>query len=200
MKKSSKWMLIFSLVSLFMLASWGGAGEKTSKAKLLHFGNMGGLLPTLKQSDLPDHESEAAELIFKLCGQCHNSPGPGLHTVKEWETVFWRMYWRMHMMNAQFDHFMVPTFGEGELMFMYLKQNAMRPATLNKVDMEQPGAKEYVTYCSQCHQLPDPQMHTKGEWPKVTARMAKHMGSMAKNLADQATLTTINGYLQANAR
>lgn len=193
-------MLIFSLVNLCMLASGVGAEEKANKAKLLHFGNMGGLMPNLKQSDLPDPESEAAELVFKLCGQCHNPPGPGLHTIKEWETVFWRMYWRMHLMNAQFEHFMVPTYAEGELMFVYLKKFAMRPATVSKVDMEKPGAKEYTTYCSQCHQLPDPQMHTSEEWPKVTSRMAKHMNTMSKNLANQATLTAINGYLQANGR
>ena len=38
-------------------------------------------------------------------------------------------------------------------------------------DRESPGAKLTTTYCSQCHNLPSPLMHSAEEWPPVAGRM-----------------------------
>lgn len=38
-------------------------------------------------------------------------------------------------------------------------------------DPESPGAKLTTTYCSQCHNLPSPLMHSAEEWPLVAERM-----------------------------
>ncbi len=41
------------------------------------------------------------------------------------------------------------------------------------------GAKLLVRYCSQCHNLPSPAMHTAEEWPSVTGRMFARMSMMS---------------------
>jgi mono/diheme cytochrome c family protein len=42
-----------------------------------------------------------------------------------------------------------------------------------------PGARLLAQYCSQCHNLPSPAMHTAEEWPMVEARMFSRMQMMA---------------------
>lgn len=42
-------------------------------------------------------------------------------------------------------------------------------------DAESPGAKALGLYCSQCHDLPPPAMHSEKEWPTVLKRMRDHM-------------------------
>ncbi len=48
-------------------------------------------------------------------------------------------------------------------------------------ERESPGAQLLQTYCTQCHGLPAPGLHTAEEWPAVVARMnrrMRHMGHM----------------------
>jgi cytochrome c2 len=40
------------------------------------------------------------------------------------------------------------------------------------------GASLLVRYCSQCHKLPGPGMHTEEEWPAVVERMNRRMQMM----------------------
>jgi cytochrome c5 len=54
----------------------------------------------------------------------------------------------------------------------------VKPETLPEPDT--PGAKLFVRYCSQCHNLPSPSMHTAEEWPAITARMIDRMKRMAQ--------------------
>ena len=178
--------LFSSLCYLSMLFFLGtslqaSAEEKNQvKQEFLHFGNMGGLLPTLATDDLPEPDSNGAKMIYYFCGQCHNVPGPGMHTEKEWNHVFWKMYWRMHLMKAQFTSFKVPKYDEGQIMFDYLKKNAMLSIKSSEVDADSLGAKEYMRTCMQCHNLPNPKLHKKTEWPAVVKRMQRHMKSMGK--------------------
>lgn len=44
---------------------------------------------------------------------------------------------------------------------------------------ESPGAKLLARYCTQCHNLPAPAMHTAEEWPAVAARMFNRMTVMS---------------------
>ncbi len=59
---------------------------------------------------------------------------------------------------------------------------AMDPALLPDADSE--GARLLKSYCTQCHGLPGPGLHTAQEWPAVVARMESrmrhtgHMGMM----------------------
>lgn len=52
------------------------------------------------------------------------------------------------------------------------------PTGLHPADLPDPegrGAKLMGMYCVQCHELPDPHMHTPTEWVAVLARMDQHM-------------------------
>lgn len=61
---------------------------------------MGDVLPpVIDQSLLPDPQSEGAKLLSHVCSQCHNFPGPGMHTASEWSAVVARMYRREQMMT-----------------------------------------------------------------------------------------------------
>ena len=44
---------------------------------------------------------------------------------------------------------------------------------------DSPGAKLLNRYCTRCHNLPSPLMHTAEEWPMVEARMISRMQMMA---------------------
>jgi len=45
--------------------------------------------------ELPESESEAAQLFRHYCGQCHKPPAPTAHTANEWPGVVARM--KRHM-------------------------------------------------------------------------------------------------------
>ena len=49
----------------------------------------------------------------------------------------------------------------------------------NLPDSDSPGAKLLARYCTQCHNLPAPAMHTAEEWPAVEARMFNRMTMMS---------------------
>ncbi|MBI3606340.1 MAG: cytochrome c [Nitrospirae bacterium] len=46
-------------------------------------------------------------------------------------------------------------------------------------DPNSPGATLLIRYCTQCHNLPAPAMHTAEEWPAVEARMFNRMAMMS---------------------
>lgn len=46
-------------------------------------------------------------------------------------------------------------------------------------DSESKGAKLLVRYCTQCHNLPSPAMHTSAEWPDVSQRMFTRLTMMS---------------------
>ncbi len=47
-------------------------------------------------------------------------------------------------------------------------------------DPESSGAKLLSQYCSQCHRVPSPRLHTDQEWPDVLARMISRMEGMGR--------------------
>ncbi len=53
----------------------------------------------------------------------------------------------------------------------------IKPADLPKPDS--PGAKLLNRYCTRCHNLPSPLMHTAEEWPDVEGRMIGRMEMMS---------------------
>ncbi len=52
--------------------------------------------------------------------------------------------------------------------------------TANLPDPHSQGALLLARYCTQCHDLPPPALHTSGEWPKVFARMNRRMKMMSQ--------------------
>lgn len=64
-------------------------------------------------------------------------------------------------------------------------------------------AKLLSKYCTQCHDLPAPGMHTKGEWPVVMHRMTQYMDTMHvfHNIKPSyEELKAIQSYLEQHAQ
>ncbi len=57
------------------------------------------------------------------------------------------------------------------------------PPGIDAADLPDPqsqGALLLTRYCTQCHDLPPPALHTSDEWPKVFARMDRRMTMMSR--------------------
>jgi len=63
----------------------------------------------------------------------------------------------------------------------------------------QQGYREAKITCSQCHALPDPDQHSRSEWPNVIARMEEHIKTYHKILPDEDTLKSIVDYYVGNS-
>lgn len=193
-----------AIILICTLSLLWGVAEASSKVKevtegkreFLHFGNMGGLMPDLELADLPDSSGAEANMLFNYCSQCHNAPGPGMRTAKQWATIYWDMYWRMHMMNAQFDNFMVLNYNDSKLLFQYLQKHALKSIRSNQVKPHLDGMQEYQRTCMQCHDLPDPEAYPNGQWDSLVVRMRRHMESMGKVVPDHEQITRIILYLK----
>jgi mono/diheme cytochrome c family protein len=69
----------------------------------------------------------------------------------------------------------------GEMM-QQMMPDLVPPGVLNPEDLPDPksnGAQILVYYCTQCHNLPSPSMHTAEEWPAVADRMFLRMSRMS---------------------
>ena len=164
---------------------------------------MRNMLPLgINPASLPQPHSEGAELLQHYCTQCHDLPGPGLHTAAEWPAVVERMAARERMMS---EHDMLgiqaPSETELETLLAYLQQYAEIP--LNKAtakELDTPAGRAFSETCSQCHALPDPVQHSAAEWPAVVLRMKRHMVAMGKPVPARSTLDAIGTYLQKYAK
>jgi len=74
-------------------------------------------------------------------------------------------------------------------------------------DPDSEGARLLGQYCSQCHGVPGPGMHTASEWPTVVARMNRRMqmmsgGGMMMRIEapDDNELDILSAYLEKNAQ
>ena len=65
---------------------------------------------------------------------------------------------------------------------MQQMMGGMLPPGITPQDLPEPesrGATLLSTYCSQCHNLPSPRMHTAEDWPRVAGRMLMRERMMA---------------------
>jgi len=62
------------------------------------------------------------------------------------------------------------------------------------------GFQKAEKVCSQCHALPNPNLHTAEEWPGVIARMKVNMKNFHKTVPSATDLQSITAYYQANAK
>lgn len=198
--------LVFVAGLMVHLLLAGSAGAEEPKAtqgaearSFLHFGNMGGVLPTLDADDLPDQHAPGPRLMAKYCAQCHNLPAPGMHTVKEWSKIYWVMYWRMVQMKKNDSTFKAPDYNEGKIMFAYLTQYAMKAMRFGDVDVSNPEGRVFQRVCMQCHQLPSPTQYSKRDWRSIVKRMQGHMASMGKHIPRPDDITKIIHYLQSES-
>ncbi len=163
---------------------------------------MGDMLPPpMDPALLPDPDSDGAKLLQQFCTQCHNLPGPGLHTAAEWPAVVERMNRRMRMMGRHSMMMMggieTPTERELATIRDYLESHAQKPLTTRLLaDLQNKGGKAFGAFCSQCHVLPDPGWHTSAEWPAVVERMMEYMARMGKLVPDEETVRDIVDFLQ----
>ncbi|OJY58970.1 hypothetical protein [Thiobacillus sp. 0-1251] len=167
-------------------------------------GMMGGALPPgIDPARLPEPDSSGAHLLGQFCMQCHNLPGPGLHTAPEWPQVLGRMNMRMRMMGGMMGGMMgvaAPDPVQLEILLGYLQRHAQKPIDAAAYpDLDTPPGRAFGTTCMQCHALPDPKQHTAQEWPSVVARMRDHMTAMGKILPDETTTNEIVDFLQRHS-
>ncbi|MBH0210135.1 MAG: cytochrome c [Nitrospira sp.] len=65
---------------------------------------------------------------------------------------------------------------------MQQMMGGMLPPGITPQDLPEPesrGAKLLSRYCSQCHNLPSPRMHTAEDWPRIAGRMLSRERMMA---------------------
>lgn len=163
------------------------------------------LPPLMDPALLPDPDSGGARLLQQFCTQCHNLPGPGLHTAAEWPAVVERMNRRMRMMDRNSMMMMgrieTPTEQELATIRDYLEAHAQKPLTTRLLpDLQSKGGKAFSAVCSQCHVLPDPGRQTAAEWPAVVERMTGYMTAMGKPVPDEETVRDIVAFLQGHGR
>lgn len=170
---------------------------------------MGGLLPPgIDPALLPEPQSQDARLFARYCGQCHQLPGPGMHTAQEWPGVVESMNRRMQMMSGRrgmmgmmMGGIEVPDPSELQVLISYLQLHAQRPLDRSQYsDLDTPAGKAFQSTCSRCHALPDPKQHSQDEWSGVVARMKENMIAMGKTVPDEATFEEIVAFLQSHAR
>jgi len=63
-----------------------------------------------------------------------------------------------------------------------------------------PPQSLYLQTCSQCHAVPDPQRHTRSEWPAVVQRMQQHIAAGGFSRLTPAQRDSIVEYLEKHAR
>jgi len=171
---------------------------------------MGDVLPPgIDPKLLPDPGSRGARLLEQYCTQCHNLPGPGMHTAAEWPAVVNRMNGRMQMMSGGMMgggmmgggmmSVRAPSAKELDILLAYLQQHAQKPLTASYPDLDSPAGQAFRATCSQCHALPDPTQHTAADWPGVVGRMQRNMAVMGKTVPDAMTIKEIVGFLQHHA-
>lgn len=198
-------LLIIGVIGLSALSgmrlSTGGMMDRAGMKEMMK--NMMGtqLPPGLDPERLPDPRSGGAQLLARYCSQCHELPGPGLHTADEWSSVVDRMNRRMRMMGGMMHDIEAPKDDELRTLVTYLQQHAQVPIDRARyTDLSAPNGKLFEAICSQCHVLPDPRQHAANEWPGVVGRMTQNMKTMGKPLPDQATLETVIEFLQIHAK
>ncbi len=204
-------LLIIGIIGLSILpgmrmATGGmmGGGMMMDRAgmKEMMRGMMGDLLPPgINPEKLPDPQSIGAQLLAQYCTQCHELPGPGMHTADEWPSVVDRMNRRMRMMGGMMHDIKAPTDNELLTLVAYLQRHAQKPMDKTKyTDLNTPAGKFFEVMCSQCHVLPDPKQHTADEWPGVVGRMTQNMKTMGKPIPDREMLETVVEFLQTHAK
>ncbi len=150
----------------------------------------------IEPGDLPDPQSQGAQLIARYCVQCHNLPAPGAHSATDWPGVVRRMWLRMEWLPAEYA-VQVPNAAERATTLEYLTSNALKVsgATLPAGH----GREVFAKVCSRCHALPDPRVHSSQDWATVFKRMESNMRRMKVAPLTREQTADVLGYLQGVA-
>jgi cytochrome c5 len=181
--------LAFAWAGLAAAADSGpGTSPEVARAKYLWsqspHGNMLEriLPPSIEPRDLPEPGSEGARLTARYCVQCHYLPNPQMHTPDRWTSIVVRMVWRMQgkgnlgsLMKEMMDNVAAPTDEETAVLTRYLRKHGQSEMDPAHPALQSEAGKMFSIACTQCHALPDPRRHTRGEWPAVVERMKRHI-------------------------
>lgn len=149
-------------------------------------------------ADLPDPESQGAQLIARFCGVCHGVPAPSAHSATDWPVVLRRMWLRTELLDTTY-HVPVADNAQRIVITEYLIANALQVSAGNLPDA--PGRDLYVSTCGRCHGLPDVRQHAPQDWVAVVRRMNGRMQTMLNRSLTQDELQRIVVYLErASAR
>lgn len=196
----------FQMPGMMMDGMTGGGMMNRDQMKDMMQRMMPGMLPPgVKPENLPDPKSEGAVLLVRYCEQCHYLPSPQMHSAEEWPLVANRMFNRMSMMSGMGGMGMMgienPTMEERQAILSYLKAHSLKSIAPGALPLPASrGALLFKEICSQCHALPDPEIHTAEEWPKVVVRMIGNMQSMGRRVATEDERKDILSYLNIHAR
>ncbi|MDH5228776.1 MAG: hypothetical protein OEZ58_01640 [Gammaproteobacteria bacterium] len=75
---------------------------------------------------------------------------------------------------------------------------AILPSMLK--DRDTVNGKAFISYCTQCHDLPNPEGHTARSWPAVVSRMRQHSLNIGGAIPSDNTLKGIVLFLQDHAK
>lgn len=150
--------------------------------------------PGVAAAELPDPNSQGAQLLATYCAQCHALPVPSMHSATDWPGVIRRMWLRMDWLPADMG-IAVPSPEERVVLLDYLNQHALQVsgATLPSAR----GRETFSIVCSRCHALPDPRLHTAADWPTVFQRMGRNMERMEVAPPSNQQAAEILTYLQS---
>jgi hypothetical protein len=172
------------------------------------------LPPTFEARQMPEPQSEGAQLTLRYCVQCHNLPNPAMHDARRWPGVVKRMVLRMEgrgnmgtLMSDMMAGVKAPSPEEGRTLTAYLVRQGQKPIDDRRYPVYRPEGEAFRIACSQCHVLPDPRRHSAGEWRAVVARMQENMEWMNRVVGSkpvpgepQLRLEEILGFLERYAR
>lgn len=191
-----------ALTVLIAAASGCRPGEKPGQAGQVEPGDAlilaaakVALPPTgLNAADLPEPESQGAQLLISYCGQCHAVPAPTAHSATDWPGVVRRMWLRMDWLPPELG-VRVPATQERYVLLDYLTTNALQVGTGSLPEGR--GRDAFERVCSQCHTLPDPRIHSPADWATVFLRMERNMERMKVAPPSSDDAGEVLSYLQA---
>jgi cytochrome c2 len=174
------------------------------------------LPPHVTPAQLPEPRSAGAQLKVKYCVQCHHLANPAMHEAGRWPAIVERMLPRMQgrgnrgeLMHALMADVQAPSAAEARVLTAYLQKHAQKRAEADALP-EAGQSRAWASFtqaCNQCHALPDPRRHTRGQWPLVVARMERNMewmnrvvGSKRDPREPRYDSAEIVAYLQRHAR
>jgi cytochrome c5 len=171
-----------------------GHGLNPQDELLLAAANIALPPPGVAPADLPETNSQGAQLVAKFCAQCHSLPTPTMHSATDWPSIARRMWLRMEWLPPMLG-VKVPTMAERFAMLDYLTTHALRVSAANLPAGA--GRESFELVCSRCHALPDPRVHSPADWPAVFSRMQQNMERMKLAPLTRSQTTDILLYLQA---
>jgi cytochrome c5 len=172
------------------------AGLTASDELLLASAKVALPAPGTTPADLPDPDSQGAQLVVQYCASCHGLPSPGAHSATDWPRYVRRMWVRTEGLPDRFE-IAVPSRGERQVILEYLAANALQVGT----DLPAgPGRDLFVQTCEGCHELPDPKSHSPDDWTALVRRMMDHMQDVLGQTLTPDQYSQVAMYLESASR